>query len=215
MLYLSNTISCPAWCYSKKAEQLYSNCPQCLLCHAMSCHTILHITSRHVLSCRRNNLYWCYSLETPVLWMGTSSNEPNVYIDVLAITRTLPTEVKDKDEETDKNKDKKDSKDISQSSASSSSSSFSASQPIKQKGNSAASVSPTPPVPLNGLPPIQCPNRRTVARNSLRPMDDDILLLYKDAVGRELVGALLDFAEWDDHARQSYMWPAFIINILG
>ena len=184
----------------------------------MPYYTTLYYTSRH-----RNNLYWCSSLETPVLWMGTTSDDPNGLVDVLAITRTSQTASKDKDKDKVKEKEKeKGSIDINQSSApsSSTSSSSSSSKVLHHKEHSQALASPTPhasasPSPLFGYTPLPCPNHRRVVRNTLRPMDDDILQLYKDMVGRELVGALLDFAEWDDHARQSFMWPIFIIQILG
>ena len=82
---------------------------------------------------------------------------------------------------------------------------------------------------------------RMVPRDTLVPLDDDILRDESAAVatsavldsgngtgngrgsgsGRftlrqteHFVGALLDFAEWDDHLRDSYNWPAFVHDLL-
>ena len=75
-----------------------------------------------------------------------------------------------------------------------------------------------------------------VSRDTLIPLDDDILrdetaaavtasavLGSGTGIGsgsfslqqtKYFVGALLDFAEWDDHLRDSYNWPAFVHDLL-
>jgi hypothetical protein len=49
--------------------------------------------------------------------------------------------------------------------------------------------------------------KRCIPRSSLISLDDDILHMYcTHKATSQLFGALLDFAEWDDHLRQSYVW---------
>jgi hypothetical protein len=49
--------------------------------------------------------------------------------------------------------------------------------------------------------------KKCVHRSSLISLDDDILHMYcTHKPTSQLFGALLDFAEWDDHLRPSYVW---------
>lgn len=54
-----------------------------------------------------------------------------------------------------------------------------------------------------------------VARKHLVPLDEDLLALHcKDTRTQNFSYALLDFAEYDDAARDSYFWPSFLLRII-
>lgn len=54
-----------------------------------------------------------------------------------------------------------------------------------------------------------------VPRKSLIPLDNSVLKKYcKDSLMKDVLYALLDFAEWDDGLRDSYYWPSFILDML-
>lgn len=48
----------------------------------------------------------------------------------------------------------------------------------------------------------------------LQPLEEDFIDFIATADTADLVEAMCDFAEWDDHARVSVRWPTFLINLL-
>jgi hypothetical protein len=73
---------------------------------------------------------------------------------------------------------------------------------------------------ISVIPIICTPNNRKkqfikVARKYLVPLDEDLLALNcKHTYTRNFSYALLDFAEYDDAARDSYFWPSFILELI-
>ena len=56
----------------------------------------------------------------------------------------------------------------------------------------------------------------SVKRSALVPLDEEILYSRcKNTTHRDFGLALLLFAEWDDYARDSYVWPDFISRLIG
>ena len=52
-------------------------------------------------------------------------------------------------------------------------------------------------------------------RKDLTPLDDEMLSVYcRHKLTSHLSGALIDFAEWDDHLRDSYVWPEAVTDLL-
>ena len=55
----------------------------------------------------------------------------------------------------------------------------------------------------------------SVLRQSISPLDDELLQIYcTHKLTSHFSGALLDFSEWDDHLRESYVWPDHITYLL-
>ena len=106
---------------------------------------------------------------------------------------------------------------VSSSSSSSSSSSvlsgfslFSPLHPLTTTSTSSSSSTPSLSSPSSSQT-----NFRFVTRKSLVPLDDDLLILFcKDETLHSICSALIDFSEWDDHLRDSYMWPSFVTTFL-
>ena len=56
---------------------------------------------------------------------------------------------------------------------------------------------------------------KKVPRNTLAPLDDEILLKRcTHPLTTYFTGALLDFAEWDDPLRDSYVWSSKFIHLI-
>jgi len=60
------------------------------------------------------------------------------------------------------------------------------------------------------------PEELEVKRSLLLPLDEEVLhSRCSDSLLRDFGLALVLFAEWDDYARDSYVWPEFIARVMG
>ena len=60
--------------------------------------------------------------------------------------------------------------------------------------------------PLQCLPAMRC---------QLQPLDSEVLeQQLQPSVGTHFIAALLDFSEWDDYNRDTYLWPQSIFDLL-
>jgi len=51
-------------------------------------------------------------------------------------------------------------------------------------------------------------------RCQLQPLDSEVLKQLKPSVENQFIAALLDFSEWDDYNRDTYLWPESISKLL-
>ena len=72
-------------------------------------------------------------------------------------------------------------------------------------------------LPFSNAPSSAAVLQRRVKRKLLLPLDGDLLEEHcsSDVSLKSFCYALLDFAEYDDHSRDSYFWPEFITDLLG
>ena len=54
-----------------------------------------------------------------------------------------------------------------------------------------------------------------ILKSELRPLDEEHIEGIEDKETANFVGAIYDFAEWDDFQRVSFQWPNFLVRMLG
>ena len=87
--------------------------------------------------------------------------------------------------------------------------------PVKPKTVLTVDTAPSSSSSSSRYPTRPSTLRQSVPRSTLTPLDDDVLQVYcRYKLTSHLSGALLDFAEWDDHLRDSYTWSDRIVQLL-
>ena len=144
---------------------------------------------------------------------------PDDEVEVLAITRSWIRDSASIENKENEGMGVKEESIVSSSSSPFSSSSspsllsgFSLFSPLNTHTSTSSSSSPSP---THTSPSLTETNFRFVTRKSLVPLDDDLLVSFcKDETLHHICSALIDFSEWDDHLRDSYMWPSFVTTFL-